>query len=92
MTEPFVYYPDDVISGEGFPFPQMDGTPDGWELTEELFVDSSGFGSPGEPALTIPAFTREVERLRKEDPGVGFGITDVGQFQVYVGVYHRVKG
>lgn len=89
---PFVYYPDDVVSGDSFPFPELgDYVPPGWELDISLFVDSSGFGSPGEPALTIGQLVHEIESLRRDDPDVGFGITDVGQFQLYVGVYRRIK-
>jgi hypothetical protein len=59
--------------------------PWGWELTgEEYFVDSSGFGSPGEPALTFDQFATKCTE------GMGYAITEAGQFQVYIAEYRRV--
>jgi hypothetical protein len=46
-----------------------------------FFVDSSGFGQRGEPALTISEF---IEQLK---PGLGYGIVSVGQFQVKIGAF-----
>lgn len=60
--------------------------PKGWEMVEEHFVDSSGFGSPGEPALTFEQFT---EVVMAADPDHGFGLTQTGQFQVYIGEFRR---
>lgn len=54
-----------------------------WELIDELFVDSSGFGQSGEPALTIDAFRAKIKA------GLGYAVIDAGQFQVYVGVFKR---
>ena len=83
------------------PFPHLgDYVPDGWELlTDEdgrevsLFTDSTGLGAEDEPALTIPAMFREVARLygkyRDSDKVLGFGIGEVGQFQLYINVYCR---
>jgi hypothetical protein len=48
-----------------------------------FMVDGSGFGQPGEPALTV------VEFLDKLKPGLGYGIVEAGQFQVKIGVYAR---
>lgn len=50
-----------------------------------LFVDKSGVGRPGEPALTLDEF---LEALR---PGYGYAIVEEGQFQVYVGVFEHPK-
>ncbi len=59
-----------------------DYVPEGWVKTaNEYFVDSSGFGSPGEAALTWNAF------VEKCIYGRGYGITQAGQFQVYVQEY-----
>jgi len=55
----------------------------GWTLKEKLFVDNSGFGSPGEAALTVSQF------LAKVKEGLGYAIVEEGQFQVYVGVFER---
>ena len=62
----------------------------GWELVDDLFVDSSGFGAPGEPALTFSQFLDKVRQLSSEEE-TGFGIRQAGQFQVYIGVYRRTS-
>ena len=59
-----------------------DYVPKGWTRTEETyFVDSSGFGAPGELALTFARF------LDKVIPGRGYAVVEAGQFQVYVAEY-----
>jgi hypothetical protein len=64
--------------------------PAGWRKDEnELFVDSSGFGSESEPALTLRSLRNKVKELKATDSSVGFALVDCGQFQVYIGVYHR---
>ena len=60
-------------------------TPRGWTLLDTYFVDSSGFGQPGEPAMSRNEFISLVEGL----PGFGWGIVEAGQFQVYVGRYEK---
>ena len=69
-----------------FPFPNLSEQKrfPGWEITEVYFVDSSGFGAPGEPALTIEDF---IGKLRA---GYGYAITGVGLFQVYVTEFKQV--
>lgn len=76
--------------------------PDGWENayekienrlvssdcepSEELveyFVDSSGFGSDNEPAMTYGNFIKQIKK------GRAYGISDRGQFQVYVREFVR---
>jgi hypothetical protein len=59
--------------------------PRGWKLVNTYFVDSSGFGSPGEPAMTRDEFVSLVEGA----PGFGWAIIEAGQFQVYVGQYEK---
>ena len=55
-----------------------------------FMVDSSGFGSPGEPALTFDQLTAYIER---EDRGrFGWAIRESGQFQVVIGVYVEDPG
>lgn len=49
-------------------------------------VDSSGFGSPDEPALTYSEFCQWVSRVPGER---GYAIVEAGQFQVVVGVFER---
>ena len=55
-----------------------DYVPEGWTPTEKYFVDSSGFGSPSEPALTFSQFLEHVKE------GYGYAIVESGQFQVYI--------
>ena len=56
--------------------------PRGWTRTASTyFVDSSGFGGPGELALTFGQF------LDKVIPGRGYAVVEAGQFQVYVAEY-----
>jgi hypothetical protein len=57
----------------------------GWRLVQIYFVDSSGFGQSGEPALTFPEF------LNKVKVGRAYGIVSAGQFQVNIGEYVKKK-
>jgi hypothetical protein len=64
----------------------------GYELIEELFVDSSGFGAPDEAAYTQPQFMRALERIIKDADGKVYAcITNAGQFQVYIGLFSKVS-
>lgn len=72
-----------------FPFPVMD-IPDGWEETNTFFVDSSGFGSDCEPALTIDQFRNALFDHDAGNPDDGYIITGEGQFQVYVTAVRRI--
>lgn len=58
--------------------------PKGYKLTDQLFVDSSGYGSEDEPAFTFGQFCAKV---RQNGVGFGYGIIEEGQFQVVVGVF-----
>jgi hypothetical protein len=90
---PFIVWPGDLDTWKAdlasgkcprFPFPFL-GTyvPKGWKLTTDYFVDSSGFGEAGEPALTIRQFLGRIKT------GHGYAITEVGQFQVYIGEFEK---
>lgn len=57
--------------------------PKGWTLTNRLFVDKSGFGLVGEPALTVEQFIGKVKE------GLGYAIIEEGQFQLYIGVFEK---
>lgn len=59
--------------------------PRGWKLLRELFVDKSGLGRPGEPALTIDQFYAEVKE------GLGYAIIEEGECQVYIGEFQPPK-
>jgi hypothetical protein len=67
-----------------FPF-LGDYVPRGWKRTdtEPFFVDATGFGKPGEPALTCKQFASKLV------PGRGYAVIEAGEFQVYVAEYVR---
>lgn len=71
------------------PFPNLGSyRPRRWELVDQLFVDKTGFGEAGEPALTIAqAMGRVGALVFKHVDQVGFAIIEEGQFQVYIGVF-----
>lgn len=76
----------------GFPFPHLgDHQPAGWTDTgESYFVDSSGLGRDDEPALTWEQFNRRLIAEVVQSPRrLGLGITEVGQFQLYVSIFER---
>jgi hypothetical protein len=62
---------------------------EGYELIDNLFVDNSGFGQENEPALTYTGFMKELEAIIKKYKSIYTFITDVGQFQVYLGVFTK---
>ena len=57
--------------------------PRSWKLVHTYFVDASGFGQAGEPALTAEQFQAKVKA------GFGYAIIEQGQFQVYVGEFQK---
>lgn len=79
-----------------FPIPFLGNAVDKYnlpyEIVIEFFVDSSGWGQPGEPAMTIDEFCRAAEDLIDEtDEPLYWGITTAGQFQVYVAAYRKTN-
>jgi hypothetical protein len=56
----------------------------GYVLVETYFVDNSGFGDSGEPALIFNDFLNYVKA------GYYYGIKEAGHFQVYIGEYKKV--
>jgi len=63
--------------------PNIEREQENWELVDEVFVDHSGFGRPGEPALTIKEFHATIKA------GLGYGVVEAGQFQLFVGVFEK---
>ena len=83
---------DEINTYPPFPFPNLgDHRPKGWELVEELFVDSSGLGASDEPALSVDQLKRKLIELDAKSETYGYGITEAGQFQLYLGVFKRRK-
>ena len=76
-----------------FPFPSLgDYEPPGWERTDESwFCDKTGWGRTDEPALTIERLKRQLQAYIVENPGHGFGITEEGQFQLFVTAFRPVE-
>ncbi len=89
---PYVYWnSDEVDEFDTFPFPELgEYVPEGWELVEQHFVDSSGWGGTGEPALTGEQFKDVIKGRIAEVPNTGWAVTEVGQFQLYVGEFRKV--
>ncbi len=90
-VQPFTYRSAEDVDCENLPFPIITDKllAEGWEEAETWFVDSSGFGREGEPALTQGAFVERLRAYIRLQPEHGFGISSVGQFQVYVSAYRR---
>ena len=92
---PFVYAEkSEVREIFPLPFPFLgDHRPEGWELAEEHFADSSGFGSRSEPALTaeqlLALIEEKIEDAHLGGYQVGWAIIEAGQFQLYVGEFHK---
>jgi hypothetical protein len=61
-----------------------DYRPKGFKLVESYFVDNSGFGTPGESALTFSEFVAKVKK------DFGYAIIEQGQFQVYIGEFEKI--
>lgn len=58
--------------------------PLGYEKVNSYFVDNSGFGTDGEMALTAGRFLAQVKE------GLYYGITSIGQFQVYIAEFKKI--
>lgn len=74
-----------------FPIPNFgdkaDDMDEEYDRVDSLFVDSSGMGSPGEPALTSDQFIVKMRKLLDEHGTIFLAIESQGQFQLYVGVW-----
>lgn len=83
---PYVVFPDEVgdITTLRYIPALGDYSPEGWREVGVHFVDSTGLGLEGEPALTAQAFANRLVS------GHGYGIGDVGQFQLYVREFVRM--
>lgn len=66
---------------------------EGFEEVETLFCDASGFGTTGERALTKGQAIERAELIieRNQNETLYCGLTGIGQFQVYVSIFKKVK-
>jgi len=62
-----------------------DSIPLGYEKVNSFFVDNSGMGTDSEMALTAGRFLSQVKE------GLYYGITSIGQFQVYIGEFKKIN-
>lgn len=63
---------------------------DAWDLLEEVLVDSSGYGAPGEAALTLNGCLEFIKEQVTESTSRGFALVGTGQFQVILGVFEKL--
>lgn len=61
----------------------------GLKVVATYFVDSSGFGQPGEAALTVSSFQRIIEGFINQGKEIYACLTGIGQFQVYVSIFAK---
>jgi hypothetical protein len=89
---PYVPFDEEEIKNRKFWIPNLgDYVPKGWKEVERLFCDKSGWGSPGELALTIDQLQDKMLKYYKEGKTYGYGMVEEGQFQCYVGVFEKGK-
>ena len=89
--EPYVPFDEEEIEGKNFSIPNLgDYRPKGWKKIEDLFCDKSGWGAPGELALTIRQFQDKILEHHRAGKIYGYGMIEEGQFQCVVGVFEQV--
>lgn len=89
--EPYVPFDEEEIETKGFSIPNLgDYRPKGWKKIENLFCDKSGWGAPGELALTIRQLQDKMLEYHRAGKTYGYGMIEEGQFQCYVGVFEQV--
>ncbi len=85
---------DAELTMRPFPIPVIGYMDVGEKFSElkDFFVDASGFGEEGEPALTHNQFEEKARVLLDETPeSVYWAVTEVGQFQVHVTAFLKRK-
>ena len=97
-TAPFRWrdWLDDYDEGKmpAFPFPHlpddyMEGLSEDYGHLESFFVDSSGFGSEDEAALTVRQFILKAMDLTDRRLNTYWCISSAGQFQVHIEAYKK---
>ena len=99
--EAFAENREPVCLGSGqfhppFPIPFIGTLVEQFDLpykeVKTFFVDLSGFGQEGEPALTSEQFSREASNLVTTTPEpLYWGIVEAGQFQIYVTAFRKLE-
>jgi len=73
------------------PFPEIGDEAEAYDerykRIDSLFCDMSGFGEPGERALTGKQLIAKLTSILEEHGPVYVAIEEVGQFQLYLGVW-----
>jgi len=62
-----------------------DYVPDGWKLIDRLFVDKFFSDDSDGRCLSVGQFIAKVKS------GLGYAIIEEGQFQLYIGVFEKVR-
>ena len=74
-----------------FPFPELgdavDDFDEEYERLDSLFCDHSGWGSPGEPALTPEQLRSKLFGLVDKHGVIYTAIESIGQFQLHLAVW-----
>ena len=94
--QPFIPWDADEIKAIGINFfrsvPNIGSldVSDKWDEVETVLVDSTGWGSLSEPALTLDAALDFVIRHTRESAKRGFAVVSSGEFQVVLGVFEKL--
>jgi len=82
---------DQVDAWPPYPFKYLGNACDDWDEVytrqESLFCDSSGWGAPGEPALTADQLRERLHELVQEHGVIYVAIEEMGQFQLHLAVW-----
>lgn len=88
---PYVPSLEEIDHGR-FDFPNLGyHVPEGWQKVESWFVDKFGVGRESEPAVTHRRLREILRGYITDNPGHGFGISEEGQFQMFVSAYRPVE-
>lgn len=93
--QPYVpYTPGEILDwSRRCPIPNLGSyRPAGWEICPEAdwwFVDKSGWGADGEPALTVRQFAEQAHDWALTHPSDGYAIVEEGQFQVWIAPFEH---
>ena len=88
---PYVFNgPTEVDESQQFPLPNLGYYgPPGWQQVESWFVDKTGVGRDGEPALSQRQFKEVLRNYILQHPTHGFAIVEESEFQVVIGAFAR---